>query len=225
MAGDARRRCDQRGWHRSRSGYGGLAGSGPIASIASRRTLPRRPARVATTVVDSKKKTDVSDIPFGRDLRLASSARELVIERTIPASSERVFDAFTGPAQLTQWWWPEGFTCPAAEVDLRVGGTYRIDMRWPDAIAPAARFSHYLGGEYYEIDRPRRLVMSGRAVDDHQGELFATLIELTLVPVEGGTALTMRQSYFEPLPPAPALAGAEQGWSEQLDKLTRLLTA
>jgi hypothetical protein len=33
----------------------------------------------------------------------------------------------------------------------------------------------------------------------------------------------MRQSYFEPLPPAEALAGAEQGWSEQLDKLEGLL--
>jgi hypothetical protein len=33
----------------------------------------------------------------------------------------------------------------------------------------------------------------------------------------------MRQSYFEPMPPAEAMAGAEQGWSEQLDKLERLL--
>jgi hypothetical protein len=40
---------------------------------------------------------------------------------------------------------------------------------------------------------------------------------------DGGTALTMRQSYFEPMPPAEAMAGAEQGWSEQLDKLVRLL--
>jgi hypothetical protein len=65
--------------------------------------------------------------------------------------------------------------------------------------------------------------MSGRAVNDEQGELFATLIEVTLEPRDGGTALTMRQSYFEPMPPADALAGAEQGWSEQLDKLEGLL--
>jgi uncharacterized protein YndB with AHSA1/START domain len=80
-----------------------------------------------------------------------------------------------------------------------------------------------MGGEYYEIDRPRRLVMSGRAVNDEQGELFATLIEVTFEAREGGTALTMRQSYFEPMPPDEAMAGAEQGWSEQLDKLERLL--
>jgi hypothetical protein len=35
----------------------------------------------------------------------------------------------------------------------------------------------------------------------------------------------MRQSYFEPMPPAEAMGGAEQGWSEQLDKLERVLLA
>jgi len=65
--------------------------------------------------------------------------------------------------------------------------------------------------------------MSGRAFNNEQGELFVTLIEVTLEARDGGTALTMRQSYFEPVPPAEAMGGAEQGWSEQLDKLERLL--
>lgn len=158
------------------------------------------------------------------DVLSAPVVKQLVVERAFAFPPERVFDAFTDPDQLTQWWWPAGFTCPAAEVDLRVGGTYRIAMEWPDSIPTESRFSHYLGGEYYEVDRPRRLVMSGRAVNDEQGELFATLIELTFEEVDGGTALTMRQSYFDPMPPAQALAGAEQGWHEQLDKLDHLLT-
>lgn len=157
------------------------------------------------------------------DVRSATPARELVIERTISAPPERVFDAFTQPEPLMRWWWPNGFTCPAAEVDLRVGGTYRLAMEWPDFIPSEAQFSHHMGGEYYEIERPHRLVMSGRAVNDEQGELFATLIEVTLEARDGGTALTVRQSYFEPMPPAEAMGGAEQGWSEQLDKLDRLL--
>ncbi len=157
------------------------------------------------------------------DVRSATPTTQLIIERTLKASPERVFDAFTDPDQLTQWWWPNGFTCPAAEVDLRVGGTYRLAMEYPDFIPTESRLSHYLGGEYYEIDRPHRLVMSGRAINDEQGELFATLIELTFEARDGGTAITMRQSYFEPMPPPEALAGAKQGWSEQLDKLERLL--
>src|SRR5579859_7977018 len=159
------------------------------------------------------------------DVRYATPTRELVIERTLKASPERVFDAFTDPEKLKKWWWPNGFTCPAAEVDLRVGGTYRLAMEWPGSIPSEVQFSHAMVGEYYEIDRPNRLVMSGRAVNIEQGELFATLIEVTLEPRDGGTALTMRQSYFEPMPPADALAGAEQGWSEQLEKLERLLAA
>ena len=157
------------------------------------------------------------------DVLTAAPAKQLVIERTLKASPERVFDAFIDPEQLTQWWWPAGFTCPAAEVDLRVGGTYRLAMEWPDLIPTENRFSHGMAGEYYEIDRPHHLVMSGRAVNDEQGELFATLIDITLEARDGGTLLTMRQSYFEPLPPAEALAGAEHGWTQQLDKLERLL--
>ncbi len=157
------------------------------------------------------------------DVRSATAIKQLVIERVLTSSPERVFDAFTDPDQLTKWWWPTGFACPAAEVDLRVGGRYRLAMEWPGSIPAEARFSHYMAGEYYEIDRPRRLVMSGRAVNDEQGELFATLIEETFDAREGGTALTVRQSYFEPMPPAEAMAGAEQGWSEQLEKLEHLL--
>lgn len=165
----------------------------------------------------------MSDLDHGLDVRSATPVKQLVIERTIKASPERVFDAFTDPEQLTKWWWPEGFTCPAAEVDLRVGGHYRIAMTWPGSIPSESQFAHHLGGEYYEIERPRRLVMSGRAVNDEQGEVFATLIEVSLEARGGGTALTVRQSYFEPLPPGAAMAGAEQGWSEQLSKLERFL--
>ena len=157
------------------------------------------------------------------DLRAATPTKQLVLERTIKASPERVFDAFTDPALLQRWWWPNGFTCPAAEVDFRVGGTYRLAMEWPASTPAEAQFSHSMGGEYYEIDRPHRLVMSGRALNDEEGELFVTLIEVTFEARDGGTALTMRQSYFEPMPSAEAMGGAEQGWSEQFEKLERLL--
>ena len=157
------------------------------------------------------------------DVRTATPAKQLVIERTFKASPERVFNAFTNPEKLTQWWWPKGFSCPAAEVDLRVGGTYKLAMQWLGAVPGNDQFAHHMGGEYFEIDRPHRLVMSGRAVNDEQGELFATLIEVTLEEGDGGTALTMCQSYFEPMPPAEALRGADQGWNEQLDKLEQLL--
>lgn len=157
------------------------------------------------------------------DVRSATPTKQLVIKRTLSAPPERVFSAFTDPDQLTRWWWPHGFTCPAAEVDLRVGGKYRLGMEWPESTPSDAQFSHCMAGEYFEIDPPRRLVMSGRAVNDEQGELFATLLEVSFEACDEGTALTVRQSYFEPMPSPEAMGGAEQGWSEQLEKLEHLL--
>ena len=154
---------------------------------------------------------------------VATPTRQLLIERTLDAPPDRVFDAFTDPDQLKQWWWPNGFSCPAAEVDLRVGGRYRLAMEWPDFIPADAQFSHYLGGG---DGRDRSSAPPRHERPGHQRRPGRGLCHAHRVDLRGarrGTALTVRQSYFEPMPPADALAGAEQGWSEQLDKLEGLL--
>ena len=56
----------------------------------------------------------------------------LVVRRTIHAPVEPVFHAWTRPEQLRQWWGPGPVTCCHAEIDLRVGGAYRIGNRLPD---------------------------------------------------------------------------------------------
>jgi uncharacterized protein YndB with AHSA1/START domain len=56
----------------------------------------------------------------------------LVVRRRIQAAPERLFAAWTEPRQLRHWWGPEGVVCVDAEVDLRVGGRYRIGNRLPD---------------------------------------------------------------------------------------------
>lgn len=74
----------------------------------------------------------------------------LTISRTINATRERVFQAWTDPAQLHQWWGAgEDFTAPIAEVDLRTGGSYRLGMQAPDQQAP-----HVVGGVYREVSPP-----------------------------------------------------------------------
>jgi uncharacterized protein YndB with AHSA1/START domain len=50
----------------------------------------------------------------------------LVVRKTIRASAERLFTAWTDPAQLKLGWGPHGVQCTEAEVDLRIGGRYRI---------------------------------------------------------------------------------------------------
>jgi uncharacterized protein YndB with AHSA1/START domain len=84
-----------------------------------------------------------------------TSETSLRIERSFDASPEEVFDAWTSPEVLKRWWavHPEG-TTPVAEVDLRVGGRYRLAMVNPNGER------HTVAGEYLEVERPSRLVYS-----------------------------------------------------------------
>ncbi len=76
----------------------------------------------------------------------------LVVRRTINAAPARVFAAWTEPEQLRQWWGPRPVTCSAAEIDLRVGGRYRIGNRLPDGS------ELIIAGEFEIVEPPVRLV-------------------------------------------------------------------
>jgi len=54
---------------------------------------------------------------------------ELVITRVFAAPCERVWRAWTEPEWIRRWWGPKGFTAPATEIDVRVGGRYRHCIR------------------------------------------------------------------------------------------------
>jgi uncharacterized protein YndB with AHSA1/START domain len=82
----------------------------------------------------------------------------LRLERTFDASAEEVFDAWTNPEVLRRWWAADAaWVTPVAEVDLRVGGHYRLSME-----DPATGATHTVVGEYQEVQRPHRLVYSWR---------------------------------------------------------------
>jgi uncharacterized protein YndB with AHSA1/START domain len=86
------------------------------------------------------------------------SSTGLRLERTFDASAEEVFDAWTNPEVLRRWWAADAaWVTPLAEVDLRVGGRYRLSME-----DPATGTTHTVGGEYLQVQRPQRLVYSWR---------------------------------------------------------------
>jgi uncharacterized protein YndB with AHSA1/START domain len=74
----------------------------------------------------------------------------------VRASPARVFSAWTDPDQLRRWWGPIGATCPTADVDLRVGGRYRIANRFPDGK------TIWIVGEFEVVAPPHRLVYTWR---------------------------------------------------------------
>lgn len=62
----------------------------------------------------------------------SSEELHLIVRRTIAATPERLFKAWTTPEQLLAWWGPQGVRCTLAELDLRVGGRYCLGNELPD---------------------------------------------------------------------------------------------
>jgi len=90
----------------------------------------------------------------------------LRLERTFHAPPEAVFDAWTHPEVLRRWWAADpDWSTPVAEVDLRVGGRYRLSMHPPDGGA-----AHTVAGTYLEVRRPERLVYTW-AWEQEDGEM------------------------------------------------------
>jgi uncharacterized protein YndB with AHSA1/START domain len=80
----------------------------------------------------------------------------LIVRKTIRATPERLFDAWTQPEQLKKWWGPQSVLCSDAAVDLRIGGGYRIANQFPDGRVL------WITGEFEVIERPRRLIYTWR---------------------------------------------------------------
>ncbi len=76
---------------------------------------------------------------------------ELQVSRVVPGSPQQAFDAWTTPSALRRWWGPPGGRCLDAELELRVGGGYRIDNELADGTLVT------ISGEFLLLDEPDRL--------------------------------------------------------------------
>jgi len=81
-----------------------------------------------------------------------TAGREIVTERLIDAPRELVFDAWIDPAQVVEWWGPDGFTNTIYEMDVRPGGVWRFVMHGPDGTDYQNKIV------FVEIVRPERIV-------------------------------------------------------------------
>ncbi len=78
--------------------------------------------------------------------------REIVATRIFNAPREIVWKMWADPGHVVQWWGPKGFTTTIQEMDVRVGGTWRLIMHGPDG---RDYHNHIV---YLEIREPERLV-------------------------------------------------------------------
>ena len=139
----------------------------------------------------------------------------LEIKRRINASRERVFDAFTVPEQILKWIGPEDCDGIAADVDLRVGGEYRV------RISTGSHGEVEAYGVFREINRPSRLVYTWEW-DDPRINCGETLITVDFVEVDGATELHFRHEGF---PTIEDRDGHNKGWNLTLDKLERMFSS
>jgi uncharacterized protein YndB with AHSA1/START domain len=62
---------------------------------------------------------------------MSGSTKNMILTRLFKAPVEQVWNAWRDPEQVKQWWGPNGFTCPVAEIDFREGGRSLVCMRAP----------------------------------------------------------------------------------------------
>ena len=133
----------------------------------------------------------------------------LTVRRTIRATPRRLFEAWTRPEHLMNWWGPRPVKCSGAEVDLRVGGAYRIGNLFPDGSVL------WIHGEFEIVEPYRRLVYSWLA-----GETPPLLAERVTVQFEGRGATTEVIITHERIPDPLARGRHQLGWEGCLDGLT-----
>lgn len=129
---------------------------------------------------------------------------ELIAQRHLRAEPERVWAAFTSPADIAAFWGGSHATVPpdSVTVDLRPGGEFALDTRAPDGRTRRLRFV------YVRIAAPRELVF-----DESVTGLRTTV---TVHPAGDGTDLTVHQRR---LPPELRTSQAANGLASILDAL------
>jgi uncharacterized protein YndB with AHSA1/START domain len=156
------------------------------------------------------------------DTSAPASDRELVLTRLIDAPREKVYQAWTQPELLKQWFAPLPYTTPVAELDVRPGGANLIVMRGPDGTDMPNR------GVYLEVVENEKLVFTDAFTRAWQPseKPFMTVI-LTFEKEGGKTRYTARARHWTVADrEAHEKMGFHQGWgicTDQLEALAKKL--
>jgi len=148
----------------------------------------------------------------------ASPTNSVRLSQKIRANQERLFRAWTDPKELVHWWRMEGdgWAFAGADVDLEVGGKYRLAMTAPDGTL------HEAYGVYREIDRPTRLAFTWewQKAESRVGNTLVT-IEFRKVDDETTEVVLTHEGFVD----AARAGGHEKGWAQLLRLLDRAAEA
>ncbi len=137
----------------------------------------------------------------------------VTVKRLVRAAPAAAFAAWTEPEQLRRWSSPEGTSVTDVEVDLRVGGAYRILMRGPEG----QRYTAF--GTYRAIEPPRRLVYTWDW-EEKENAVGETVVTVDFHDRGEATEIVVTHDGF----PAPGPArGHAEGWESCLNRLEAFL--
>ena len=138
---------------------------------------------------------------------------EIRITRVFHAPRRMVWNAWTAPDMLVNWFGCAAFTTTAAEADVRVGGMWRVIM-----VAPTGEeFPAY--GTYLEVREPELLRLSHhweKTVADVNPARHSTEVTVEFHKVEGGTRMEFRQTGLATIASRDSHIG---GWCDSFDAL------
>ncbi|VAW82917.1 hypothetical protein MNBD_GAMMA12-1915 [hydrothermal vent metagenome] len=143
----------------------------------------------------------------------ANKGFELKIKRIFEAPPQVIFDAWTNPQNLTQWFAPDpGMTVEIDKLELKEGGKYQFKMIEHDTE------TYIVVGEYLTISPPKQLIFTWKWVQgDDRTEMLVTL---DFKNVNGNTELSL---LHEKLPDEYAKDHHNQGWVAIFDRLSHII--
>jgi uncharacterized protein YndB with AHSA1/START domain len=135
------------------------------------------------------------------------------LHRVLKATPEKVYRAFTEANAMAAWLPPYGFTCTVHEMDVKVGGGFKMSFH---------NFStgngHSFGGKYVDIKRNEFLKYTDKFDDPNLPGEMTTSVWLKKVMV--GTEIKIEQTGIPEMIPAEM---CYLGWQESLEKLIKLV--
>src|SRR5436305_7439275 len=134
----------------------------------------------------------------------------LDIRRWVNAPTDRVYAAWTDPAQLKQWVGPANVTTRNLSADPRVGGRYQWDLTSPDGEEMT------VSGEYRELIPGKKIVFTWQWHDDDAWVDRSSIVTVELTERDGGTEIQFRH---ELLPSEDSRDRHTEGWNSVLDRL------
>ncbi len=142
------------------------------------------------------------------------SDREMVFVRVFDAPRELVYEAWTNPKHVAQWWGPAGFTNTIHEMNVTKGGVWRLTMHGPDGVDYPNKIV------FTEVVAPKLLIYQ------HEGDAGIRFKVTVNFDVEGdATRLTMKMEFEsgELLKRVVDEYGAAEGAIQMTERLEQFL--